>query len=91
MVYNIFSVNTVARAEFVPEISAASAVVLYADGSCVLEKNADERRLIASTTKLMTALVAIEQSEPDALIENGGFPCIIHWESMSRPTAVPTR
>ena len=82
MVYNIFSVNTVARAEFVPEISAASAVVLYADGSCVLEKNADERRLIASTTKLMTALVAIEQSEPDALIEVAPQSCGIEGSSM---------
>ena len=46
--------------------TSASAVILVdADSGRVLyEKNADEVRLIASITKLMTALVAVEQ-EPD--------------------------
>lgn len=82
MVYNIFSDGVVARAEPAPEISAASAVVMYADGSCIYEKNADERRLIASTTKLMTALVAVELSEPDRLIEVAGSCCGIEGSSM---------
>ena len=80
MVYNIFSDS--ARADFSPEISAASAVVMYEDGSCVYEKNADERRLIASTTKLMTALVAVELSEPDQLIEVAEACCGIEGSSM---------
>ncbi len=42
--------------------SASSAILVDADSGRVLyEKNADEKRLIASTTKLMTALVASEQ------------------------------
>lgn len=42
--------------------SAASAILVDADSGRVLyEKNADEIRLIASITKLMTALTAVEQ------------------------------
>lgn len=42
--------------------SAASAILIDADSGRVLyEKQADEIRLIASITKLMTALVAVEQ------------------------------
>lgn len=42
--------------------AASSAILVDADSGRVLyEKNADEKRLIASTTKLMTALVAAER------------------------------
>lgn len=45
----------------VPKVSAASAVLLDGDSGRVLyEKDGHTRRLIASTTKLMTALVALE-------------------------------
>ena len=45
----------------VPDTSAVSAVLMDADSGRILyAKNADERRLIASITKLMTALVALE-------------------------------
>lgn len=48
-----------------PEVSAASAILVDAQSGRVLyEKNAHERRLIASITKLMTALVVVE-STPD--------------------------
>lgn len=48
-----------------PQVSAASAVVMDVDtGRVLYEKDAHTRRLIASTTKLMTALVAVE-STPD--------------------------
>ena len=44
------------------EVSAAAAVLMAADsGRLLYEKNGDQRMLIASTTKLMTALVALEQ------------------------------
>lgn len=43
-------------------LSAKSAVLMDAQtGRVLLEKNADERSLIASTTKIMTALVVCEQ------------------------------
>ena len=82
MVYNIFSVNEALHAAFEPEIGAAAAVLMFEDGSCVYEKNADERRLIASTTKLMTALVAIELSEPEQPVEIPRESCGIEGSSM---------
>lgn len=48
-----------------PQVSAASAILMDAGSGRVLyEKDVHTRRLIASTTKLMTALVAVE-STPD--------------------------
>ena len=82
MVYNIFSDGVPAAAEDEPSISAQSAVVMFEDGSCVYEKNADERRLVASTSKLMTALVAIELSESDEIIEVAPQCCGIEGSSM---------
>lgn len=48
------------------ELSAQSAIVLCADtGDVLFEKNADEHMLIASITKIMTAIVAIENYDLD--------------------------
>lgn len=51
----------------VPEnISAVSAIVIEAEtGTPLWEKNADERRAMASTTKIMTALLTIESGDLD--------------------------
>lgn len=47
------------------DLSAASAVLYYPDGGEILfEKNCKERRSMASTTKIMTSLLALEQSFP---------------------------
>ena len=46
-----------------PALSAECAVLAGMNGEILLEKNADARRLIASTTKLMTALVALEPGQ----------------------------
>lgn len=53
-----------------PVLSAQSAILMDADSGRVLsETNADEERLIASITKIMTALVALEATEDlDALV-----------------------
>ena len=49
------------------EVSAACAIVLDADtGRVLYEKNADEPRLIASTTKIMTGYLACLRCDPDA-------------------------
>ena len=49
------------RAEGAPKISAAGAVLMDGDtGRVLYEKDSHTRRPIASTTKLMTALVALE-------------------------------
>ncbi len=52
------------------DVSARSAVVLDGDsGSVLWEKNAQEESLIASTTKIMTALVVLEQAELEDRVE----------------------
>ena len=57
----LLSANTAA---FAVSTSARSAIVVDADSGRVLyEQNADEQRLIASITKIMTAVVAIEQGD----------------------------
>ena len=46
------------------EVSATAAILLDADSGQVLyEKNADQQMLIASTTKIMTVLVALEHAD----------------------------
>lgn len=46
------------------EVAAESAVVYEPrTGTVLFEKNADERKLVASTTKIMTALVALEHCD----------------------------
>ncbi|GAB4452977.1 MAG: D-alanyl-D-alanine carboxypeptidase family protein [Armatimonadaceae bacterium] len=52
-----------------PIISAQSAILVDADtGQVLWEKNADVRRPMASTTKIMTALLLIENTQPDDVI-----------------------
>lgn len=52
---------TPAMAQEAPAVSARSALVMRADtGASLWEKNADDPMLIASTTKIMTALVVLE-------------------------------
>ena len=59
-----------ALAEEPPVVSAASYVLMDADSGRVLsERNCDEPRLIASTTKIMTALLVLERCDPDAVVE----------------------
>lgn len=52
------------------ETSAESAVLLErGSGRIVCSKNADKRMPMASTTKIMTALVAISSADPDGIAE----------------------
>lgn len=53
-----------------PEVTA-KAWILYDDtfGHVLAANSPDMRRAVASTTKIMTALVVIEQAEPDATVE----------------------
>lgn len=52
------------------DVSAHSAILMDGTtGRVLYEKNADERSLIASTTKIMTALIALEQAELDAVVK----------------------
>ena len=65
-----------------PELSADCAVLMTADGQILYEKNAHRRSLIASTTKLMTALVAAEHCSLDETVEIPPACCEIEGSSM---------
>ena len=55
------------------KINARSACVLDFDtGTVLYEKNAYRKRPMASTTKIMTAIVALENSTPDVLVPISG-------------------
>jgi D-alanyl-D-alanine carboxypeptidase len=61
----MFLCTQTARAAAAPALSAASAILVDGDtGRVLFENNAHDKRLIASITKLMTALVVVE-STPD--------------------------
>lgn len=54
---------------FAVSTSATSAILVDVDSGRVLyEQNADAKMLIASTTKILTALVAIEEGDLDAMV-----------------------
>lgn len=72
----------IAAAENRPAVQAASAVVMASDGQCLYEKDADSRMLIASTTKIMTALVCIEQAELDEIVTPKPRHCEVEGSSM---------
>src|SRR5207244_376768 len=48
-----------------PRLGHAAAIVIDAgDGHALLQRDPDKRRAMASTTKLMTALLALERTRP---------------------------
>lgn len=67
-----------------PEISAASAILcLPASGFVLYEKNADVRRPIASTTKIMTALTVLRtETDLDRAVTVPGEACGIEGSSL---------
>ncbi len=58
------------RAQAAPSNSAQAAILIHADtGQVLFSKNADSRMLIASTTKIMTALVVLQHCSPDEQVK----------------------
>jgi serine-type D-Ala-D-Ala carboxypeptidase (penicillin-binding protein 5/6) len=52
-----------------PELTAPAAVLLDLDSGAILfERRARERRPVASTTKIMTALLVLERTAPDEIV-----------------------
>ena len=52
-----------------PAIGAAAGILVDAsDGSILWERNSRTRRAIASTTKILTALVVLEEADPEDLV-----------------------
>lgn len=73
---------TAAYADGAPGVSASSAIVISGGGETVFEKNADNRMLIASTTKIMTALIALENADPEDIVEVAPQSCYVEGSSM---------
>ena len=65
-----------------PGVQAKSAILMTADGQTLFEKDADEKLLIASTTKLMTALVCLEQGKLDETVLIKAKHCAVEGSSM---------
>lgn len=65
-----------------PTLSADCAVICNADGQELYSKNGDKRVLIASTTKLMTAIIAIEKLDITQRVEIQPQWCGIEGSSM---------
>ena len=64
-------------------VSAVSAIVIEADtGTSLWEKNADEHRAMASTTKIMTALLTIEAGDLDREFTVDPFAILVEGTSM---------
>ncbi len=78
----LLSLQPAAHAETIPTVSACSCVVMYENGQTVYEKNADTRSLIASTTKLMTALVCLENARLDDTVTIQPAYCQAEGSSM---------
>ncbi len=58
------------RAYATPSNSAQAVILVHADtGQILYSENADSRMLIASTTKIMTALVVLENCDPDEQVK----------------------
>lgn len=61
---DFFSIETAVPANRYPIIDAAAAIVVDIDsGRILFEKNARSKRAIASTTKIMTAIIALERGD----------------------------
>lgn len=66
-----------------PSNSAHAAILIHADTETVLfQQNADDRMLVASTTKIMTALVVLENCLPDDKVEIMSEYCGVEGSSM---------
>lgn len=70
-------------AQGMPSISAVSAVLINAEtGSVIYEKNAYEKRAMASTTKIMTALLTIEAGDLDKKFTVDSYAIQVEGTSM---------
>ena len=68
---------------FALDLSATSAVILEAQtGEILFEKNADKRMGMASTTKIMTALVALEKGKAEDIVKVSSHAANVEGSSM---------
>jgi D-alanyl-D-alanine carboxypeptidase (penicillin-binding protein 5/6) len=57
-----------ALAAAAPDVAMPAGVLRTADGRTLWERNADDERAMASTTKIMTALVVLDHAQPGDLV-----------------------
>ena len=77
----LFSVLPISA--YAVDVSAKSAVLIEADSEDIIyEKNAHERMSMASTTKIMTALVALEHGKLDKKVKIAKEACGIEGSSI---------
>ena len=79
----LLSASPVASAESAPSVSAASCVLMFEDGQTVYARCAEEKSLIASTTKLMTALVCLENTKPEDPVRISAASCAVEGSSVA--------
>jgi serine-type D-Ala-D-Ala carboxypeptidase (penicillin-binding protein 5/6) len=67
-----------AAAQRSPDVSSAAAAIVVdgRNGDVMFAKRPDERRAIASTTKLMTALLALERARPRQVFTAPGYDAL---------------
>ena len=67
-----------AAAQDRPDLAGAAAAILIdaRDGAVILQKDPDERRSIASTTKLMTALLTLEEAKPGDVFRAASYDAL---------------
>lgn len=71
------------RAYAAPEVSAQSAVLIEAQtGTVLYEKNARQQRAMASTTKIMTAILTIEAGDLDREFTVDSYAIMVEGTSM---------
>ncbi len=56
-------------AKALPDVSMAAGELVTADGRVLWSRNAGSKRAMASLTKIMTAVVAMENSSPDEIVK----------------------
>ena len=65
----LFGITSYAKEEEPKQLYAQSAVLMDADSGRVLfEKNGYEQKAMASTTKIMTCILALEKGKPDQIV-----------------------
>lgn len=82
VIFTVLCASLNAEAEStVPAVSAKSAIIM-SGGAVLYEKNADLRLPMASTTKLMTAIIALENCSLDDVVDIKSEYCNIEGSSM---------
>lgn len=78
----LFGITSYAKEEEPKQLYAQSAVLMDADSGRVLfEKNGYEQKAMASTTKIMTCILALEKGKPDQIVtvsENAARQLRVH-------------